>query len=139
MSGMRILDESTYYWVWSAHGKSDNGHYYNRTFVNGMVPCPLPGDIAAEMEAVGFCLTAFVEGEWFSHWEQDPGSFRQHPVFSATKPIEYSTTANNESPVVEPAPVFPPVEFPAKLPPEWVSFFAKYTAGGSLKKEHRGL
>jgi hypothetical protein len=120
---MRILDESTYYWVWSAHGESDSGHYYNRTFVRGMVPCPLPGDIAAEMEAVGFSLTEYVPGEWFSHWERpDPADFRQCPVF---KPI----VAGDQ---------FPPEGLPERLPDEWVDFFAHYTAGGRLKREYRG-
>jgi len=115
---MRLLSEEIPYWVWSAHGPTDSGLYYGRTFINGMIQCPIPGDAAQEMESFGYTIEEYVPGTWFSHWEKDPGSHRQRPVF---KPIA----------------VFPPHEAPAELPAEWAGFFAMYTNGGKLKKEHR--
>ena len=121
--GINILDTSHYYWVWSAHGPSDTGMYYDRSFVQGMVPCPLPGDIAGELQFRGFHLTPYEPGSWFSHWEPDENhSFHQHPVF---KPI----VAGDQ---------FPPEGLPERLPESWVEFFSHYTAGGKLKQGHRG-
>jgi len=119
---MRLLDESTYYWVWSAHGPTDTGQYYGRTFKNGMIPCPVPGDIAQEFESFGYEIEAYEEGIWFSHWEKDPDHhFRQRPVFAELNPSES----------------FPPAVLPERLPDDWADFFAKYTAGGKLRKEYR--
>lgn len=134
MSGMRLLNESTYWWVWSHHGPADNGTNYGRTFVNGMIPCPIPGDCAQEMESFGYTIEEYVPGTWFSHWEKEPESFRQRPVF---KPI--ATECDCEEPgfaLVQPE--FPPAELPEKLPDSWVEFFSHYTAGGKLKREYRG-
>ena len=124
--GIRILDESHYYWVWSAHGPSDQGMYYNRMFVRGMVPCPLPGDIAGDLEGHGFYLTPYVDGEWFSHWVKDENhAFHQRPVFAPIK-----TKHSDEFPSVPSRP-------PPRLPDEWVNFVALYTARGNLKKQYK--
>ena len=137
--GIPIKDETTYWWVWSAHGETDNGLFYNRVFVKGMIPLPLPGDIARDLEYRGYYLTEYVEGVWFSHWKKDENhAFHQHPIF---KPLtELIKPAVIE--VVEPAsngdgfPSIPQVMVP-KLPPDWVDFLSHYTVGGKRKKEFR--
>jgi hypothetical protein len=123
MHGIRLLNESTYYWVWSSHGPSDNGTYYGRTFVNGMVPCPMPGDIAQEFESFGFTIEEFVADTWFSHWEKEPNhGYRQRPIFKSIASQK-----------------FPPDELPERLPDTWQMFFGKYTNGGKLRKEFRKI
>jgi len=120
--GMRLLDESTYYWVWSAHGPTDIGQYYGRTFQNGMIPCPVPGDIAQEFESFGYEIEAYIPGTWFVRWERVPDHhFRQRPVFGELNAAE----------------AFPPAVLPEKLPDDWAELFAKYTAGGKLRKEYK--
>jgi len=140
--GIRILDETHYFWVWSAHGPTDQGIFYQRSFVKGMVICPLPGDLASDLEAHGFRLTAYVPGEWFSHWEKEENhSFHQYPVFSPLCASGDGSTSDKVSDIGAPLPAasaFPPDELPETLPVEWVEFFDKYSAGGRLKKAHRG-
>ncbi len=121
--GIPIKDETTFWWVWSAHGATDNGLYYGRVFIKGMVPLPLPGDVATELEYRGYYLTAYVDGDVFSHWEKDENhAFHQHPVFEQ----------------IEAGEPFPPSVLPDNLPDSWVEFFSRYTASGRLKKEYRG-
>ena len=135
--GIPIKDETTYWWVWSAHGETDNGLYYNRVFVKGMIPLPLPGDLARDLEYRGYYLTEYVPGEWFSHWVKDENhSFHQRPVFAPlvaepVEPKESAAPSNGDG--------FPPVpqELTPKLPAEWVDFLSHYTNGGKLKKEFR--
>jgi len=131
--GIRILDEVTFYWAWSDQGPADHGIFYGRFMDHGIVPLPLPGDVAGDLEAHGFYLTPYVAGEWFAGWEKDEDhSFHQHPVF---KPIE--TECNCEDPGLSLVPeAFPPAELPEKLPTDWVEFFSRYTASGKLRKHH---
>jgi len=132
--GIPIKDETTFWWVWSVHGETDSGIYYDRMFVKGMVPLPLPGDIASELEYRGYCLTEYVPGEWFSRWERDEGhAFHQHPVFAPletkTAPVAVETNSDEFPPI--------PQVMPPRLPQEWVDFLSHYTNGGKLKKEFR--
>jgi hypothetical protein len=129
--GIRILDETTFYWAWSAQGPADHGIFYGRYFSKGIVPLPLPGDVAGDLEARGFYLTPYVDGEWHSGWEKDENhSFHQHPVFAPIAEV-VQPAQNGEFPDV-------PETRPERLPAEWVEFFACYTAGGKLKKELSG-
>ena len=119
MSGMRLLNEDTYYWVWSNHGPADNGTYYGRTMTDGMIPCPIPGDSAQEMESFGYSIEEYEPGTWFSHWEKCDGSHHYRPIFA---------------PIPQP---FPPAEMPEEMPDEWAAVFRMYDKRGRLKKEHR--
>lgn len=140
--GIRIMDNTHFFWVWSAHGPTDQGVYYDYSFVKGKVPLPLPGEAARELEFRGYFTTPFVEGEWFSHWEKEEGhSFHQRPVFKPlaelAKPVADET---KEESAVSNSDGFPPIpqDLTPRLPPEWVDFLSHYTAGGKLKKEFRG-
>ena len=140
--GIRILDATTFFWCWSAHGPTDTGIFYDRSFVEGKVPVPLPGDIAIDLEAHGFFLSPYIPGEWFSHWEKNEGhSFHQHPVFKPlTELIQPIEVEQPEESAASNGDGFPPVpqKFLPRLSPEWVDFLSHYTAGGKLKKEYRG-
>ncbi|KKK94437.1 hypothetical protein LCGC14_2682870 [marine sediment metagenome] len=128
--GIRILDETTFFWAWSAQGPADHGIFYGRFMDHGIVPLPLPGDVAGELEAHGFYLTPYVAGEWFAGWEKDENhSFHQHPVFA---PI-----AEVVKPVNGGFPEAPDTK-PDQLSVSWVELLSCYTAGGKLKKEYRG-
>ena len=130
--GIRTLDETTFYWAWSAQGPADHSIFYGRFFSKGIVPLPLPGDVAADLEAHGFYLTPYNEGEWFSGWEKDENhSFHQHPVFKPVAEV-VKHASNGEFPE-------PPDAKPEQLSVSWVELFSCYTAGGKLKKEYRGL
>jgi len=118
--------------VWSAQGPNDHGIFYGRNFVKGIVPIPFPGDVAGDLEAHGYYLTPYVEGEWFSHWEKDENhSFHQHPIFKPLTELIKPVSSGNGFPAV-------PEELPERLTDEWLWFFEKYTASGRLKKEYRG-
>ena len=77
---MRIFGDDNYYWVWSRNGPAETGLHFGRTFHNGMIPVPMPGDIAMEMESLAYVVKEYEPGTWFKDWELKDGTWT--PVFA---------------------------------------------------------
>jgi hypothetical protein len=118
---MRIKNKQNYWWVWSPDGPTDNTVRFGRQFINGSLPFPVPGDVAAELEYQGFGLKEYIPGEIVSDWEKAGTQWR--PIFH-----------NPESGLFPE----PPEEMPDLLPETWIEFLSKYTNKGRLKKAYRG-
>lgn len=123
---MRILGKHNYWWVWSPDGPACNGIMHGRYFDNGMLPFPIPGDLASELEYQGYTIKEYLPGEVFSHWESEQqrwtARFRvaeEKPATGALPDLEFD-------------------EFPEYLPESYVGLLSKYTTRGRLKKAYRG-
>jgi len=120
---LRIFDDTIGYWVWSPHGPSDNGINFGRSFVDGMIPYPVPGDIAQEMESFAYMVEKYEPGTWFAGWEKDPDSYRFRPIFQN---LEVSGPGLPSLNAV--------TELPETLPDEYRELYERYTKGGKLRK-----
>jgi len=122
---MRIKNKSNFWWVWSPEGPSDSTIRFDRQFINGILPFPVPGDIAAEMEYQSFGVKEWVPGEEFTGWEKS--GYQWLPTFS--------------EPVDDVPGVLPPIDgveaLPDFLPDAYIDLFEKYTAKGKMKSKYR--
>lgn len=122
---MRIKNKSNFWWVWSPDGPTDSTVRFGRQFIGGLLPFPVPGDIAAEMEYQGFGIREYVSGEEPDGWERDGAHWR--PCFHVVDP--------------EPRGALPDLDLtdlPEVLPETWADLLGKYTQSGKLKKAFRG-
>ena len=122
---MRIKNKSNFWWVWSPDGPEDNGVHFDRQFVSGILPFPVPGDVASELEYQAFQIKEYVAGEEVDGWERVGTQWR--PCFTVVDS--------------EPRGALPDLnltDLPEVLPETWADLLGKYTATGRLKKAFRG-
>lgn len=78
---VRCYSRDDYHWVWSKHGPADRHcRALDHLFTNGILPWPVPGDRARELEGLGYITAPALPGHLFQEWKNSDGTWV--PVFA---------------------------------------------------------